>query len=202
MKNMEAVIKIQVGDVVSIPMDNGNFGIAQILKREHSTLNGNAFMILFDKEFTAYELKNIDYCSLKDIPVLSGMPLSLFKIKKKHWAIIGNTDPVYYPIPMFKFWSPDYAGQSIEESTYLIDFGHNYCRFATLDELSRVRTYFTSSANYFEMLLNIRFVDPTILDRLPKNWTYTWPDNVITEQEDMPKNTHLYRKWLGFGSES
>lgn len=102
---------------------------------------------------------------------------------------------------MFKVWSPDYTGQSVEDSTYLIDFGLNYCRFATLNELSRVETYFTCSSVYFETLLNIRFVDPTILDRLPANWKYVWPENTIIEQEDMPKNAHLYRKWLGFGSE-
>lgn len=181
-------------------MENGNFGIGQILKREHSKINSDAFMVLFDKEFTASEIKDIDYDSLRKTPILSGMPLSLFKIIKKKWVILGNTDPVHFPIPMFKFWSPDYAGQSIEDSTYLIDFGHNYCRFATLDELSRVETYFTRSSVYFETLLNIRFVDPTILDRLPENWKHVWPENTVIEQEDMPKNVHLYRKWLGFGS--
>lgn len=80
------IIKIQVRDVVRIPMDNGNFGIAQILKREHSTLNGNAFMILFDKEFTASELKDIDYGSLKEIPILSGMPLK--KGNGSYWGIL------------------------------------------------------------------------------------------------------------------
>lgn len=198
---MEAIIKIRVGDVVSIPMANGNFGIAQILKRENSKRNSNAFMVLFEREWAASELKDFDYDSLKDTPILSGMPLMLFSIVKKKWMILGNTHPVYYPIPMFKLWSPDYVGQSVEDSTYLIDFGYNFCRFATLDELNRVPRYFTCSAGYFELLLDIRFVDPTIVDRLPANWKRTWPDNVITEQEDMPKNAHLYRKWLGFGSE-
>lgn len=196
------IIKIRVGDVFSIPISNGNFGIGQILKREHPTSNGHAFVVLFEKEFTEAELANIDYDSLADTPLLAGMPLDLFRItgRKKEWKIRGNTDPVYFPIPMFQLWSPDYTGQSIEDSTYLIDFGWNYCRSATLDELNRTSRYFTRSSIYFETLLNIRFVDPTIRDQLPGNWKHVWQDNLIVEQEDMATNAHLYQKWTGFGS--
>jgi hypothetical protein len=160
-------------------------------------------MILFDKEYTKKELEDIDYGSIRDIPILAGMPLDLFRLtsRKKEWAIIGNTTPVDYPIPMFKIWSPDYTDQSIGDSTYLIDFGWNYCRPATLDELNRAVRYFTRSSVYFETLLNIRFVDPAILDRKPPNWRRVFPDNMIIEQEDMVENAHLYHKWTGFGSE-
>lgn len=191
-----------MGDVFSVPINNGNFGIGQILKREQPKRNINAFMVLFDKEFTASELKNIDSTLLEGVPVMSGMPLDMFKIwrKDKPWKILTNTTPVYYPIPMFKIWSPDSTGQSIEDATYLIDFGWNYYRSATLDELNRTPIYFTRSSIYFESLLNVRFGNPSDLDIKSYEAKQVWPNNMIIEQEDIVTNAHLYRKWTGFGS--
>jgi hypothetical protein len=194
------IIKIRVGDVFSIPISNGNFGLGQILKLQTPNISiGAAFMVLFDKELPENELDNIDYGSLKDTPILSGMPLDSFRFrsrkittwKRVKWKIHGNTTPVDYPIPMFHVqnnWrSPD----------CLLDFGSNYFRPASPDEIDRTEHEFTRDARYFETLLDIRFVDPTIRDGLPSYWEHFWPQNYISE-EDMVTNAHRYHNWKDF----
>jgi hypothetical protein len=192
-------MKIRVGDVFSIPINNGNFGIGQILKKENPKSNVNGFLVLFEKELIKSDLGEIDYEYLEDMPVLLGMPLDMLKMwrKDKPWKILGNTTPVYYPIPMFKLWSPDNLEQSVEESTYLVDFGLNFYRPAKLDELKRVARYFTGPGDYFESLLNTRFVNAEV-DRMSDHYENFWPTNLITE-EDMVTNAHLYNRWKDFG---
>lgn len=98
---------------------------------------------------------------------------------------------------MFTLWSPDSTEQSVENSTYLIDFGLNYYRPATLDELNRTVRCFDGPGDYFESLLNIRFAGAAA-DRLSEHYKDFWPKNLITE-EDMITNAHLYHRWKDFG---
>lgn len=151
-------------------------------------------MVLFEKELTENELGSIDYGSLADTSILSGMPLNtyMFRTRKmKKWKIHANIGPVNYPIPMFHVqnnWrSPD----------CLLDYGMNYFRPASPDEIDRTEHEFTRGPRYFEALLDIRFVDPTIRDGLPSYWEHFWPQNYISE-EDMVTNAHRYHSWKDF----
>jgi hypothetical protein len=176
-------------------MSNGDFGLGQILKIQNPNLSiSAAFMVLFEKALTEDELGSIDYGSLTDTPILSGMPLNtyMFRTRKmKKWKIHANITPVNYPIPMFHVqnnWrSPD----------CLLDYGMNYFRPASPDEIDRTEHEFTRDARYFETLLDIRFADPTIRDGLPSYWEHFWPQNCISE-EDMVTNVHRYHNWKDF----
>ncbi|WP_336719161.1 Imm26 family immunity protein [Chryseobacterium mucoviscidosis] len=78
--------KLKIGDVFTIPIDNNEFGIGQIVympSHKH-----NFIMIVFDKKYNLKE--DVDFDSLKDLKILFLGYTVDAKLYHKHWEIIGN----------------------------------------------------------------------------------------------------------------
>ncbi|BFO67004.1 Imm26 family immunity protein [Chryseobacterium sp. KCF3-3] len=79
--------KLNVGDVFTIPLENDEFGIGQIVYMPNH--KHNFIMIVFDKKYNLKE--EVDLNGLQDLKVLFLGYTVDAKLYHKHWEIIGNT---------------------------------------------------------------------------------------------------------------
>lgn len=189
------------GDIFTIPIENGNCGLGQILEKSNPTKNYSAMMVLFDIQLTEEDVSSIeDFSFLHKTPILSLAPLDLFKFNPTanyRWKVIGNIDLVTRKIPLVRSGMPNPNGDGTRLHI-VFNFEKTKYRYVEEEECTHTLGEFSRSSIYFESLLNIRFFNKNYLDKFPNcdqaNWYLKWPDNCMTE-EDFDVNGHLYQDW-------
>lgn len=201
--NKETIIKIQEGDIFSIPTENNLYGLGQILRINHPKRKSNMFAVLFNVLYRQDELKGINQDNIEKLDILSAMPIDLYSIRSrspKKWKIIKNLSKISYPVPMFNLYSPAVTQEeSLEEAIILVDFGYSYYRNIGYKESMKNPNYFIRSSGYFENLLIINFFDPSHINNFIEGYIYKWEDDYISEK-DMIVNKDKYEKWMGWAS--
>lgn len=164
-------------------MENGEFGIGQILKLESLNRPTEGISVLIDKIFTDKELKDLKKEDFSEYKILALSNLSLIMLKIKRWVIFDNYPLITTNIPLWA--AKDMGAEDNCKNGILSDFGNNFIRHLPYEEVSHMRPWFVRGPVYFENLLKRRFIDPTFL---PENadesyFLPEWPDGTITEED-------------------
>lgn len=192
--------KLLNGSIFTIPCENGNFGLGQILEKSHGDKPNWAMMALFDCEFTLKEISELhNFSFLAKATILAIAPLDTIKLNKKTsgWNVVGTIPVVTTKIPMMRSFISD-PNEATKKTGIAYNFEKTKYRYISEKEYNRLLLPFDRSSIYFESLLNIRFSNKNYLDIFPNidksNWYLKWPENCMTE-EDIIINNALYKDW-------
>lgn len=97
--------KLNIGDIFTIPLGNGEFGLGQIVympSHKH-----NFIMIVFNEKYKSKEEVNLN--ALKDLEILLLGYTVDAKLYNKDWEIIGNnlSNLLLIKLPCYKLGLPD-----------------------------------------------------------------------------------------------
>ena len=190
---MEIIKKLKSGDVFYIPIENGKYGIGQILKLESEKSPADAMMILIDEIFTLEEIERLSEEDFLAKKVLSMMPLNLILIKNKRWKVFNNFSLLTTEIPMCAGKKTVSDGNDLNDGM-LWDYTNSFIRYLPYSEVSHMYGSWSRGPIYFENILKIRFIDENFAPNgVDSDYFFHWPEGTITES-DMVINADKYQR--------
>ena len=126
---MAAQPRLEIGDVITVPIDNDRIGIGQVAAKY---LNEGYYFVVFETDYPISALPSPREAVTDEVALVA---LSLdAKIAAGHWKIVGN-EPVRPDLPLPAYKETVGAPDRVD----VVDFSGTRRRRATPAEISRLR---------------------------------------------------------------
>lgn len=183
---------MMVGDIFAVPLENGNYGLCQVVRKNTESKWGETLTALFDIQLTIEEIENFEYVLLYKTKIITILPVVIQDSKRSPALIvkITNTPVVDLDIPLF---ATGMGGREPEGFTAIKDYNETHYRYVENSIADKMHNKWSSTGG---------MVLPNFLSNyfskneewLKKNhWRINWWKDSITER-DMKDNPELYHR--------